>query len=203
MTRIKLLITLALASTLFLGSGARAQGGAPTCDDLVWSAMVLAANPDIREACQGVYQRGDELYARVEIELTRVRGNRLSFRPQHTDGSEGKPRSITVPGTWRARIDGREYRARDLLPGQRLSVYIPEDRFALALADELRAGEARDAEIELIAIEEAEVVSAMPKTASALPAILAAGAALTLLGLALAMQRRSARPLPARKSQRH
>jgi hypothetical protein len=185
-------LSLILGVLVIGSSGARAQGGAPGCDDLVWSAQVLAANPDIRDACQGVYRRGDELFAKVEIELTRVRGNRLTFRPQHTDGSEGKPRSIAVPNSWRATIEGREYRARDLLPGQRLSVYIPEDRFALALADELTADDAADAELELIAIEEAAVVSAMPTTASQLPTILAGGAALTLLGLALMAQRRRA-----------
>ncbi|MEM1190802.1 MAG: hypothetical protein AAF933_02745 [Pseudomonadota bacterium] len=128
----------------------QAQGSAPTCDDLVWSAQVLAINPDIRKSCQGVYQRGDELFAKVTIEVTRVSGNRLGFRPQHLDGSMGKPRSITVPSTWRARLDGEDYRVRDLMPGQRLNVYVPEDRFALAVENEKLMS---DEELELIEIE--------------------------------------------------
>jgi LPXTG-motif cell wall-anchored protein len=183
--------TLTLA--LLLGASAtQAQppGRAPTCDDLVWSAQVLAANPDIDDSCQGVYQRGNELFARVEITLTRVRGNRLTFRPQHLDGTQGKARSIVVPNSWRATIDGSEYRARDLMAGQKLSVYIPEDRFALALGESTLAGEE---DIELIEIEEAAVVSSMPKTASALPSAFLAGLLLLGSGLLLRARRRAQR----------
>ncbi|MFT4769350.1 MAG: hypothetical protein ACI8RN_002494 [Glaciecola sp.] len=156
-----------------------AQEPAPTCDDLVWSAQVIAANPDIALSCQGVYARNDEMYAKVTIELTRVRGNRLTFRPQHTDGSQGAQRSINVDNSWRADIDGRKYRASELFPGQELSVYIPEDRFALAVHDG-----AFDGDEEMITIEEAVVV-AMPKTAS--PVYAALGLGLTLLGLGFVM----------------
>ena len=133
----------------------QAQSTAPTCDDLVWSAQVLAENPDIRESCQGVYQRGDDLFAKVTIQVTRVSGNRLGFRALHLDGSLGKPRSISVPSTWRARLDGQEYRARDLMPGQRLYVYVPEDRFALAMENDKLTW---DEELELFEIENATVV---------------------------------------------
>lgn len=183
----KILIAVPLA--LALSAPALSQSEAPTCDDLVWAAQVLAANPDVAESCQGVYQRRDTLYAKVNIELTRVRGNRLTFRSQHTDGSMGSPRSITVPNTWRATIAGRDYRARDLLPGQELTVYIPEDRFALAVADDMLAD---DAELELIGIEQAMSVTVMPSTASNLYAIIAAGMAFIGLGALLTRRRRAA-----------
>ena len=92
-----------------------------------------AANPDIRNACQGVYVRNNKLYAKVNIELLRVSGNRLTFQTRWTDGGTGKARSITVPASWRARIGGRSYAASELQAGQELSVYVPEDRFALGL----------------------------------------------------------------------
>lgn len=133
MKQIAMLIVLALG----LSPAARlaAQRTVPTCADLAWSAQVRADNPDITEACQGVYQRGDEYFAKITIEVTRVNGDRITFRPRHVDGSLGRTRSIIVPNSWRARIDGREYRAGELLPGQELSVYIPEDRFAISLGD--------------------------------------------------------------------
>jgi len=128
-----LLIVLALG----LGPATRlaAQRTVPTCADLAWSAQVRAENPDITEACQGVYQRGDDYFAKITIEITRVNGDRLTFRPRHVDGSLGRTRSIIVPNSWRARIGGREYRAAELMPGQELSVYIPEDRFAISLGN--------------------------------------------------------------------
>lgn len=172
------------AIALALSGQALAQEPAPTCDDLVWSAQVLAANPDIAMSCQGVYARNGELYAKVTIELTRVRGNRLTFRPQHTDGSKGAQRSINVSSSWRADIEGRKYRAGELLPGQELSVYMPEDRFALAVHDG-----AFDGDEELITIEEAAVV-AMPKTASPVYAALGAGLALLAMGFVMTTRRR-------------
>jgi len=167
-----------------LTTQAFAQDLSPSCDDLVWSAQVIAVNPDIGLSCQGVYQRNDELYAKLTIELTRVRGNRLTFRPQHVDGSFGTQRSITVSNSWRADIQGRKYRANELIPGQELSVYVPEDRFALAVHD----GDF-DGDEELIDIEDPMVVT-MPKTASSLYAVLAAGLALLCLGGVITAQRR-------------
>lgn len=169
---------------LALNTQAFAQDLTPRCDDLVWSAQVIAVNPDIGLSCQGVYQRNDELFAKVTIELTRVRGNRISFRPQHVDGTVGTQRSITVGNNWRADIQGRKYRANELIPGQELSVYIPEDRFALAVHD----GDF-DGNEELIDIEEPTVVT-MPKTASSLYLALGAGLALLSLGIAMTTQRR-------------
>jgi hypothetical protein len=114
-----------------LGGFVHARDAAPTCDELAWSAQLLEANPDIREACLGVYVKGDTYYAKIRIEVTRASAGRLSFRPILRDGSKGAARSLTVSGDWRANIDGQSLRVGQLQPGQRLSVYVPEDRFAL------------------------------------------------------------------------
>lgn len=178
----KAVLTFAVASAL--SAQVMAQDPSPTCDELVWSAQVLQANPDIALSCQGVYERAGKLYARVEIELTRARGNRLSFRPMHKDGSKGAARSVVVPNSWRAEIDGRSYRASELLAGQQLTVYMPEDRFALTIDD----GEF-DGDEEMLAIEEASMVTAMPKTASPLFAMLGAGVAALAAGAAFTRRR--------------
>lgn len=134
-----------------------AQTPAPSCEDLNWSAQVLAANPDMGQACRGVYERNGELFAKVTVELTAVRGNRLTFRPLHRDGSKGSPRSINVKNTWRADIDGKQYRASDLLSGQLLNVYIPEDRFALAIDNGAFSGDE-----DLLDIEDDDLVTMPP-----------------------------------------
>jgi len=134
-----MLRVLFLTGLLFTISGPTAgQGRAPTCDSLVWSAQVLQANPNIARACQGVYVRRGELFAKIRIEVTRVRGNVMTFRPFFRDGTQGAPRSIEVPADWRVNLDGRLYHARDLAAGQELSIYMPEDRFALASAEPAR-----------------------------------------------------------------
>ena len=181
----KLVIGIGFALSLGMGQ-AMAQDAAPTCADLNWSAEVLAANPDVAKSCKAVYEKNGELYAKVSIEIVRVRGNRVTFRPLHTDGSKGDSRSITVDNSFRAEIGGREYRASDLMRGQELNVYIPEDRFALIVED----ADGPDV-VDIIIIEE-EVVE-MPTTASPLFLIgLAGGAFVALGGLLSGIRRRRA-----------
>lgn len=136
-----------------LSVNAQSRSPAPNCDDLVWSAQVLAANPDIRKSCRGVYVRNNVFFAKVKIEVKQAHSNRISFRPLHTDGSMGPTRSIPVGSKWRASIDGQQLKASELEAGQQLSIYIPEDRFALAV-DDVQV----ESNPEMQAIENAEVV---------------------------------------------
>jgi len=156
---------------------------AVTCADLDWSAQVLAANPDISQTCRAVYEKDGKLYAQAKVEVVRVRGNTITFRTLHTDGSRGDSRSVTVDSDWRATIAGRQYRASDLMRGQELTVYLPEDRFALHIADEEGPGD-----IEVLVIETQTV--SMPTTASPLFLAGAAGAFLLALGGILGALRR-------------
>jgi hypothetical protein len=188
----KLVLAMGMALSLSAGQAfaqnASSEGmdiGTPTsCADLNWSAEVLAANPDIAMSCQAVYEKDGELYAKATIEVIRVRGNRMTFRTMHTDGGKGDSRSVTLPATWRAEIGGRSYRASDLMRGQQLNVYIPQDRFALAVEDSDGVDSA-----DVVVIEE-EVVE-MPSTASPLFLIgLAGGAFIALGGLLSGVRRR-------------
>jgi hypothetical protein len=190
----QLVVAMGMAMSLSMGQ-AMAQNessegmdiGTPTsCADLNWSAEALASNPDIAMTCQAVYEKNGELYARAAIEVVRVRGNRMTFRTLHTDGGKGDSRSIQLDNSWRAEIGGRSYRASDLMRGQQLNVYIPQDRFALAVVDDDGPDEA-----DIIIIEE-EVVD-MPTTASPLFLIgLAGGAFVALGGLLSGLRRRFA-----------
>ena len=156
-----------------------------TCADLNWSAEVLAKNPDIAAMCQTVYEKDGKLYAKTSVEVVRVRGNTMTFRPLHIDGTKGDSRSVTLDSSWRAEIAGRSYRASDLSRGQELNVYLPEDRFALAVVDADGPDEA-----DFVVIEDA---TEMPTTASPLFLFgLAGGAFLALGGAFSAIRRRLA-----------
>ena len=172
----KLALAVGVVAALSMGQ-ANAQVTDLTCADIQWSAQVLAANPDVGESCQAVYEKDGRMFAKVSVEVVRVRGNTITFRPLHTDGTRGDSRSITVPSDWRARIAGRNYRASDLMRGQQLNVYIPEDRWALAVHDE---DFGTMEETALVAIEEETVE--MPTTASPLFLLGAAGGAFLALG---------------------
>ena len=173
----KMVVAVGMALSLSAGSlmAQEKVESTVTCADLNWSAEVLAQNPDIAAMCQTVYEKDGRLFAKASIEVVRVRGNRMTFRPLHTDGTLGDSRSVQLDSAWRAEIGGRSYRASDLMRGQQLNVYMPEDRFALAVDDADGPDEA-----DLVVIEE-EVVE-MPTTASPLFLIGAVGGALLALG---------------------
>ena len=184
----KMIVVAGLGVALAAGQAMaqdKVESATVTCDDLNWSAEVLAKNPDIAAMCQTVYEKDGKLYAKTSVEVVRVRGNTMTFRPLHTDGTRGDSRSVTLDSSWRADIGGRSYRASDLNRGQQLNVYLPEDRFALAVEDDDGPDEA-----DFMVIEEAVE---MPTTASPLFLIgLAGGAFLALGGVFSAVRRRLA-----------
>ena len=189
----KMVVIAGLALSLSAGqlmaqdttSTGKVQSSTVSCADLNWSAEVLAANPDIAQMCRTVYEKDGRLFAKTSVEVVRVRGNTMTFRPLHTDGTKGDSRSVTLDSGWRANIAGREYRASDLMRGQNLNVYLPEDRFALAVEDDDGIDDA-----DIMVIEDA---TEMPTTASPLFLLgLAGGAFLALGGLLSGIRRRLA-----------
>jgi hypothetical protein len=181
-------LIVASGMTVALCISGQSAAQAPTCADIQWNYGVLSEYPDIAETCRGVYEKDGKLYAKATVEVQRIRGNRITFRPVHTDGTKGESHSVTVPASFRAKIAGREYRASQLVRGQELNVYLPEDRFALAVYDEEAPEE--DTELMMVDIEEEEEVE-MPTTASPLFLFgLAGGGLLALGGLFTALRRR-------------
>jgi hypothetical protein len=176
-------LVVAMGMALSISAGQAMAQDAPTCADLNWSAETLAANPDIAKTCQAVYEKDGKMFAKASIEVVRVRGNRMTFRTLHTDGGKGESRSIQLDNSFRAEIGGRSYRASDLMRGQQLNVYLPEDRFALVVED----ADGPDM-VDVMVIEE---VVEMPTTASPLFLIgLAGGAFVAFGGLLTGLRRR-------------
>ena len=185
----KMVVAVGMALSLSAGSlmaQDRAVSDTVTCADLNWSAEVLAMNPDIAAMCQTVYEKDGKLFAKTSVEVVRVRGNTMTFRPKHTDGTLGESRSVTLDPAWRANIGGRQYRASDLSRGQSLNVYLPEDRFALAIEDD-------DGLDDSDMMHDIEDATEMPTTASPLFLVgLVGGAFLALGGVLTGIRRRRA-----------
>jgi len=149
----KLIAATAMTTALSLSGQVAAQ--APICSDLEWSENVFQEYPDIAKACRGVFEKDGKLYAKATIEVLRVRGNRITFRLLETDGGKGNAHSITVPGSWRAMIAGRKYRAGDIVRGQALNVYVPEDRWGISVHDASESGPDQ-VHIEVLEVEGSE-----------------------------------------------
>jgi LPXTG-motif cell wall-anchored protein len=157
-----------------------------TCDDIEFSRVVTDNYPSIADACDAVVQRDGTLYARIQVEVQRIRGNNLTFRVLNNDGTSGGSYTQNVGPNWRANIGGRTYRARDLVRGQQLNVYLPSDRWAFVHET---ADEEPDTVAEVIPVAAAPM---LPKTASQLPLAGLVGAGFLLLGATLTLYRRRA-----------
>jgi hypothetical protein len=161
-----------------------------TCEEVSLSSAITDRYADAADACVDVVERDGETFVKMKVELTRAgRASNLTFRFMHADGTSGPTHSISPPSGWRARIDGRSYRARDLARGQELSVYLPPDRWEAHVT-------APDMELEMISllvITRAEPEPAMlPATASNMPLFaLFGGLALFGAGLIRVMRSRA------------
>jgi len=153
-----------------------------TCDDIEWSSVVTDEYPNIANACDAVVEKDGKMYARVEVEVLRQRGNTLTFKVLNNDGTSGGSYTQNVGTAWRATIGGQKMRARDLIRGQRMNVYMPHDRWAVIHIDE-DGPDIADA-VELTA------APMLPKTASPLPLFGLFGAALLALGAGFGAVRR-------------
>ncbi len=169
-----------LSAVFLLGQPALAQDDL-SCDDITWSSVVTDQYPSIADACNAVMEKNGQMYARVSVELLRVRGNNLTFKVLNRDGTSGGAYTQNVGNSWRAQISGRSYRARDLSRGQRLNVYLPPDRWAI-IHEDADGPDLEDA-IELTA------APMLPTTASKLPLVGVVGAGFLLLGAAFTLLR--------------
>jgi hypothetical protein len=180
----KLFVTAGACLALATGQSALAQE--PSCSDIEWSSTVTSEYPSIADACDAVVERDGKLYARVEVEIQRVRGRTLTFKIINNDGSSGGSYKQTVDTSWRARIDGRSYRPGDLSRGQQLNVYVPSDRWAVIHEDEAVA-DGPDMEAAAAPVVAAAV---LPETAGTLPLFGLFGAAFLALAAGLGVIRR-------------
>ncbi|WP_146003570.1 hypothetical protein [Kineobactrum sediminis] len=126
------LLLFVLGATTNAGAQYDIETRLATCATLDWSDAVHQSYPDIDEVCQGVYEKDGVLYAQVQVEVIRVVGNRLTIRTVHRDGSTGHQASVRTSSNWRVTIEGRQYPVGELVGGQILTVYVPEDRFVFA-----------------------------------------------------------------------
>ncbi len=122
------------------------------------------------------------MFARIEVEIQRVRGRTLTFKIMNNDGSSGGSYTQMVDTSWRARIGGRSYRPSDLHRGQQLNVYMPHDRWAV-IAEDDDGPDLADAVVIAAAPE-------LPQTASPLPLFGLFGAGFMALAVGLGALRR-------------
>lgn len=164
------------------------------CRDITFTGPIAREFPNARDACLDVVTRADgRQYAHFHARVRNVRGNTVEAEFKLPDGSYGRPVSVTPDSNARVRIGGRSYRYNELSRGQELDVYLPPDRWEIAVASNTEVDFIVAEEITLFVLgQPAQTVAAntLPRTASPLPLIGALGGALTALGFGVAVIRR-------------
>jgi LPXTG-motif cell wall-anchored protein len=107
---------------------------AASCTDITWQKAIVARYPNIAAACQEVVVSNGTRFARFTGELVQVspKGSVIIDFKDRDGRSLGKPTTLQPAPTQRALIEGRYYRLSELMPGQQLSMYVPEAGLTVA-----------------------------------------------------------------------
>ncbi len=145
-----------------------AQGN---CGNIQFSADITNRFPNARNACLEVVQRDGRPFAHFQARVNRVRGDTVEAEFKQPNGTWGRPVSFRPAPGARARIQGQTYRFTDLTRGQELDVYLPPDRWAIAVQEDPATEFLAAPTIIFIALEEVEptVTANLPRTGSPLP----------------------------------
>jgi hypothetical protein len=182
-------VATALLAVLWCQVGL-AQG---PCGDIQFSSDITSRFPNARNACLGVVRRDGQEFAHFQGRIRQVRGNTIEAEFKLPNGEWGRPVSFESNPDQRVRIQGQTYRYRDLSRGQELDVYLPADRWAIAVAQDPSTDFQNAPAVTLVALQEpapSVASAALPRTASILPLLGLLGALLTGLGAAVATVRR-------------
>ncbi|RDV24514.1 hypothetical protein DXV75_13915 [Alteromonas aestuariivivens] len=160
------------------------------CGDVEYNSEVLENYPELANACQGVVAHNGKLYTKVYARIGyKDSMDRRSVRLVMSDGSLGPRHRIRQrPNFSVTTYDGDKIDWADLAPDQDITVYIPNDRWAIVHVDMDEAEEevAEVVEYTMVAVEEE-----LPTTASNRYLTLYLGLAALMLASLMWMRRKS------------
>ena len=147
------------------------------CEDVKWAPQTLARYPHIVAACQRVVERDGKYFVVFSGTVHSVAryGRALSV-----DFENGDEVTLKPPAGMKFDISGTMTRPRDVLPGQKLTFYVPQDRFVA----EVPAGQHVMVPIPITQWQPPRIAYAAPATMAPRPAELPqTGTELGLLAL--------------------
>jgi hypothetical protein len=180
--------TVGAAAVLLALAWAQPSMAQGNCGNIQFTGDITNRFPQARNACLDVVTREGQQYAHFQARVARVQGNTVEAEFKLPDGTYSRPISVTPAADARVKIQGRTYRYRDLSRGQELDLYVPPDRWEIAVPN--------DPEVEFVAATTvttfaiAQPAPSLPRTASPLPLLGALGGLLTALGFVVMTVRR-------------
>jgi len=197
MKNLLLFTLLTFAGSLGFATAASAQDLG--CDDLVWSATVLANNPNIADACLDVVNINGVPTAKFRARVVRQSVNSTLIQWQLPDGSWSPAQRRYPDRGFAARIQDKEVKILDLPERQEVNVYVPAgaETWSVPMAEAATtsaapAAAAVAAPVAAAAAPEPEPEPEpvmLPTTATQLPLLALLGGVLILLGGAVGIMR--------------
>ena len=109
------------------------QGG---CGDIEFSDEINERFPGAREACIDIVERDGKTYAHFQAEIVSVHGRTVQAQFVAPDGARSRTIAFTPPSDARVVIENRQYRYSELGAGQELDVWLPPDRWEIAVPED-------------------------------------------------------------------
>ena len=118
--------TMLITMLVLLGAlGFTTTAQAASCSDVIWSADMLEANPNVASACLGIVDKRGSQAVKLTARVVRQGVNSTIVQWQLPDGSyTASERRFPERGAT-AEIQGRTVRIVDMAPRQEVNVYIP------------------------------------------------------------------------------
>jgi hypothetical protein len=177
-----MIITSALAANTASAAQSESEPSALTCADFKPTPEALERFPDLQGACEAVVERNGELYAKIVAVVRRVGNRSVTLYLPATDHTF----TINPESTARVLLGGESARPRDLIRGQEIRIYLATSEFAKPDIEQV----ALVTEEALLVVQPVVETTALPTTASLLPALGLTGAFALLFGLTVRRTRR-------------
>ena len=175
---------------------------AQSCSDLVFTGEVAQKYPNAKNACLDVVQRDGKSFAHFKARIVNSRAGMVQAEFKQPDGTYTRPIEFTPPSNQRLRIAGQSLRWNELQRGQELDVYLPPDRWEIAVPDDAPTLAAQQTPVQTVPLHDPSPAFAaapsLPRTASPVPAFGLLGVLLTGFGLVTLVVRRRFAPATRR-----
>lgn len=101
------------------------------CDEVNWGEDVLKVFPNASKGCHSVMMKNDQPYAKYVAEVQSASSTQVVLHMLDTKDKAFSKVVIEPKEGAHVKLDGKDTKVKDLKKGDRVSFYIPHDRWGL------------------------------------------------------------------------
>ncbi len=125
----KIILTAACLAVLVTSGVAVAKDYG--CDEVNWGEEVVKAFPNASKGCHSVMMKNDQPYAKYVAEVQSASSTEVVLHMLDTKDKAISKLVIAPKEGAHVTVDGKDTKVKDLKKGDRVSFYIPHDRWGL------------------------------------------------------------------------